>query len=587
MAAIYSGIHLKLKSTQTPWEDKIKLARFAWISPQCLLPNKEQVLLDWCTHALTGYYNKKVEFSQTVLEGLWCYLDELLHSKKLHSFLKQGKSVSLRLNMAQLLLERLQDYEQSQSVAAVGLSTLLNVYQGILSTPTLSSVFTTKFELMVSLLSRFYRLMAEMLLKQAQPSIPAWYRCLKTLLGLNHLILEPDLEQLLSLAWINMDCTDTRVSRAKQVLLGSLLQTYTKLRQLPKFFSDLVSVIIEQTAENNESQDLDTLFSTILNSSQSLLTARWLSLSDLCVLEPDVQKLLCHLVEKCSSERFSLLLMQIKEGLDTGNIEGGNYREVLSTVILIKMMFCCPLPEPCFNALWLIAPQIISKMMFLVRSSSLDASLNLPFTVPVVAAVTTLLRQGEGVIVNPHHVTMFLGALQCVPLDRLAPAVYEETFTAIHEALFAIIKCHPQVMLKAAPSFLNVFYRLVSSIMQEGKQRKECYTDNGVSLRCSRLVQRMYSHIAAASEEFTTLSSFIVAQYVTELQKVTLQPDVKLHLTEGIYMILDLCLEQDIKFLMAGLHTGVREVFNELHTEARCSRTERRFARTAPQPEPL
>lgn len=43
MAAIYSGIHLKLKSPQTPWEDKLKLARFAWISAQCLLPNKEQV----------------------------------------------------------------------------------------------------------------------------------------------------------------------------------------------------------------------------------------------------------------------------------------------------------------------------------------------------------------------------------------------------------------------------------------------------------------------------------------------------------------------------------------------------------------
>lgn len=43
MAAIYSGIHLKLKSPQTPWEDRLKLARFAWISSQCLLPNKEQV----------------------------------------------------------------------------------------------------------------------------------------------------------------------------------------------------------------------------------------------------------------------------------------------------------------------------------------------------------------------------------------------------------------------------------------------------------------------------------------------------------------------------------------------------------------
>lgn len=44
MAAIYSGIHLKLKNPRTLWPDKLKLARFAWISTQCLLPNKEQVI---------------------------------------------------------------------------------------------------------------------------------------------------------------------------------------------------------------------------------------------------------------------------------------------------------------------------------------------------------------------------------------------------------------------------------------------------------------------------------------------------------------------------------------------------------------
>lgn len=44
MAAIYSGIHLKLKSSKTSWDDKLKLAQFAWISHQCFLPNKEQVM---------------------------------------------------------------------------------------------------------------------------------------------------------------------------------------------------------------------------------------------------------------------------------------------------------------------------------------------------------------------------------------------------------------------------------------------------------------------------------------------------------------------------------------------------------------
>ncbi|KAK7913367.1 hypothetical protein WMY93_013578 [Mugilogobius chulae] len=215
---------------------------------------------------------------------------------------------------------------------------------------------------------------------------------------------------------------------------------------------DLLSTFyssVEKTEEkqdtNKKMNDLDDLFMKILHCSQKLLTDNWTSLTNHSELESAVQKLLSHLVEKCSSERFNLMLLKIREGLDTAKLRSGNYKEVLSTVILIKLLFCCPLPEACFNALWLIAPQILSTMMFLVKSSSQDVSLNLPFTVPVVTTVTTLLRQGEGVIANPHHVTMVLGAIQCVPLDRLAPAAYNATFTAIHEALFAIIKCHPQV----------------------------------------------------------------------------------------------------------------------------------------------
>lgn len=68
--------------------------------------------MDWCTHALTGFYNGKVDFSQMVLEGLWCYLDDLLHSRKLHSLLKQGKTISLRLNMAQVNKHFVKTFQQ-------------------------------------------------------------------------------------------------------------------------------------------------------------------------------------------------------------------------------------------------------------------------------------------------------------------------------------------------------------------------------------------------------------------------------------------------------------------------------------------
>ncbi|KAK5873807.1 hypothetical protein PBY51_018812 [Eleginops maclovinus] len=320
-----------------------------------------------------------------------------------------------------------------------------------------------------------------------------------------------------------------------------------------------------ESREEKEGKELDELYMQILQNVHRLLTASWLSSNDVCELEPAVQELLRHLLERSTTGRFNLLLLLIREGLDTGKLRAGNYREVLSAVIIIKLLSCCQLPEPCSKALWLIAPQIVSAMVFLVKASTQDVSLTVPFTVPTVTSMTSLLRQGEGLITNPHHVLLILGALQSVPLDHLTPPVYQSMFLAVHEALFAIIQCHPQVMLNAAPSFLNVFYRLVGSIMQEGRQRGDGDTDGDVYLQCSRLIERMYSHIAATAESFTTLSAFMVAQYVTELQKVTLRPDVKLHLTEGIYRILDLCMEQDIKFLTAGLQMGVREVFNELY----------------------
>ncbi|XP_041856722.1 unhealthy ribosome biogenesis protein 2 homolog isoform X2 [Melanotaenia boesemani] len=344
----------------------------------------------------------------------------------------------------------------------------------------------------------------------------------------------------------------------------------SSLHFLSAFYTALERMRKKKLQEEAEEggKELEELFMQILQNVYRLMAAPWLSSTDVGELEPAVQELLHHLVEKSTTSQFNLLLLMIREGLDISKLRAGNYREVLSAVIIIKLLSCCPLPEACSKALWLIVPHIISAMVLLVRSSSQDVSLTLPFTVPTVTSMVSLLRQGEGLITNPHHVILILGALHSLPLGHLTPPVYHSVFLAVHEALFAIIQCHPQVILKAAPSFLNVFYRLVASIMQEGRQRGDSDTgaDSGEYLQCSRLVERMYTHIAATAESFTALSAFMVAQYVTELQKVTLRPDVKLHLTEGIYCILDLCMEQDLKFLKTGLHLGVREVFNELYS---------------------
>nr|XP_008122597.1 PREDICTED: unhealthy ribosome biogenesis protein 2 homolog [Anolis carolinensis]XP_008122602.1 PREDICTED: unhealthy ribosome biogenesis protein 2 homolog [Anolis carolinensis]XP_016854763.1 PREDICTED: unhealthy ribosome biogenesis protein 2 homolog [Anolis carolinensis] len=283
-------------------------------------------------------------------------------------------------------------------------------------------------------------------------------------------------------------------------------------------------------------------------------------------LEVQLTELMTQLMEKCTTDNFCTILRLLLEDLDISNIWKQNSKAVLSAVTLIKVLLSCPVSGEKEKAFWFSSPQIITALVLQAKEASQDAALLPTLIVPVLETVAILLRRGEGMLSNPHHVTLVFSILLTAPLDQRD---YGSIFLGIHEVLFSILQCHPKVMLKAAPSFLNSFHRLVVSVMHEGRQKgnRGIADESEVILKCAHLVERMYTYIAAKTEEFTVLSPFIVAQYVMELQKVTLHPAIKKHLTEGIYHILDLCLERDIKFLNATLPAGVREVLKELYRD--------------------
>ncbi|MEE6475318.1 hypothetical protein FKM82_010701 [Ascaphus truei] len=442
------------------------------------------VLLDWVSHTLVGYHTKKLDLEDTIVQKLWGFLDNIVHSKKLQSLVKEGKSVNLRFTIVQVINDLIAA-SCTQEGSKAGIGTVLSCCQGILSIPALAFVYTAKCELMVELLSKlstlacqslsseepitpqvfdvlqmsfnqylhiqmqqnnpnrvfghvvaqlfqpcllvrhalnthvwgkldnsrvryqlskeirskveavlqmglfqadllssykvellpekdqsekkkgslkilltpvhslleklgnssfcgtevhssvvansvpllyklfldsyckdgnqlvcfhmlvrlfeclqtsaaqeelavsswgsmglfaleqllnlllshdiynvavdrirhqevqyhFYRKLAEMLVYSPRASIPAWFRCLKTLILLNHLIVEPDLDDLVSCAWVDADIVDVRVKKAQEVLISSLLQTYAKLRQFPRLFEEILTVICRPASD--------------------------------------------------------------------------------------------------------------------------------------------------------------------------------------------------------------------------------------------------------------------------------------------------------------------------------------------------
>ena len=63
----------------------------------------------------------------------------------------------------------------------------------------------------------------------------------------------------------------------------------------------------------------------------------------------------------------------------------------------------------------------------------------------ILDVLAALLRQGEGTIGNPHHVSLAFSILLTVPLDHLKPPEYGSIFLRTHNVLFSILQCHPKV----------------------------------------------------------------------------------------------------------------------------------------------
>lgn len=302
-----------------------------------------------------------------------------------------------------------------------------------------------------------------------------------------------------------------------------------------------------------------TIFTTVGN----LLASPWFNIEILQNAEIELQHLLNGVTNNCTCEEFHALLKIVFNKLEVCNLWRKSYKVLFAGITMIRLLLNCSLQEDKRMLFWATASQIITALVTLSVEACKERLLFSTVVVPVLDTMALFLRRGELFLSNPHHVTLSLSTLLMVSLENVKAEDYYSTFLAIHEVLFSVLQCHPKVMLNSVPTFLSCFHRLVASVMHEGRQKG----DKGAICinKCAKLVERMYTHIATKTEEFTVFSTFIVSQYIHELQKVTLQPEVKKYLTDGIFHILDLCIDRDIKFLNTSLQIGAREVFKELY----------------------
>ncbi|XP_078590533.1 unhealthy ribosome biogenesis protein 2 homolog isoform X2 [Branchiostoma floridae x Branchiostoma japonicum] len=181
MAAPISGVHKRLKSSETPWREKLKLGRMAWKSRRVVLPRREQVLLDWATSALIQHYAKKTLLEEQILQELWLFLEDILKSTRLKSLARSG-SIFLNSSFNQVITATLSNACQQAAAHTNFIPNVLDCMEVILAQPTLAAVLLSRYDACVELLRSMLCLTVRLCAANIQESVPSLLSLLVTVL---------------------------------------------------------------------------------------------------------------------------------------------------------------------------------------------------------------------------------------------------------------------------------------------------------------------------------------------------------------------------------------------------------------------
>ncbi|KAK3576784.1 hypothetical protein CHS0354_014606 [Potamilus streckersoni] len=194
-----------------------------------------------------------------------------------------------------------------------------------------------------------------------------------------------------------------------------------------------------------------------------------------------------------------------------------------------------------------------------------EESLVIDISIPILQTQAKTLKLGP-VLMSPWLAIMCLQSCQYMPLFG---RTYVPAFNAVYEVLNELLVHHTETVLQAIPPFISASKRLLMSLVHEANQEKinkqMSHTEDLIS--CAYSIERLFTLIASHKVDFGKVSVYMIADYVTEVQQVTLLPAVKKALVPAIYQLLDICDQHAVSLLHTVLSQGVRDVFKMLYAD--------------------
>ncbi|XP_060077865.1 unhealthy ribosome biogenesis protein 2 homolog [Ylistrum balloti] len=285
------------------------------------------------------------------------------------------------------------------------------------------------------------------------------------------------------------------------------------------------------------------------------------------VILTQLQETVAALIPSCETDQFqdminSLLTQTGVEYIGTGT------QQLASTLYIWQQLLNFDLsPNQSSVVVHAVKNLMLNCVSLMQHVNGIDdEGLISSLAVPVLTTLVRMLEFGPK-LMSSYTASMALHCCQFTPLDGSTSFV--PAFHAVYNVLNALLVHHTNTVYSVIPSFLSCTKRLLKVVVNRGDQERIGQDPDVLTklIDCTLLFDRLCQLISTHKRDFNKVAGYLVSDYVCEVQKVSLHPDVKKTLVPAVYKLLDLCDKFSISQLHTVLQTGVKEVFKVLYDD--------------------
>lgn len=279
-----------------------------------------------------------------------------------------------------------------------------------------------------------------------------------------------------------------------------------------------------------------------------------------------IQSTIGALVFSLDTDQFQIVIETLLSDCSLRELVGDDFCRVLASLHLWNQVIQNELTEEKGSVVvWAVDEMMINFQSAIIQLKDIkEEGIFHHLIVPLLTCQSDMLNFGPA-LMSSQCATMALQSCSYIPSCNLS---HYPAFLAVCGVLTSLIVHHTETIFKVIPTFISCANRLMKSLITFGNQDTLIDKDSiNDAKQCAHLLNKLYALMASHKPEFSKVAVYMVANYVTEIQKVTLHPVVKRALIPAVYAVLDICDTHAVSQLHVVLNQGVKEVFKMLYAD--------------------